>query len=103
MFCTENDVSNNSSIVACILWRQKLSTEPLPSNDMGIHIQSHRLMGGIYEERHWDGQKCRDTHTKLVEISSGSQKCIGTDTHTNTQMHRQRGNTISLYSFPRIK
>jgi hypothetical protein len=24
-------------------------TEPLPSNDRGIHIQTHRLMGGIYE------------------------------------------------------
>jgi hypothetical protein len=26
-------------------------TEPLPSNDRGIHIQAHRLMGGIYEVR----------------------------------------------------
>jgi hypothetical protein len=24
-------------------------TNPLPSNDRGIHIETHRLMGGIYE------------------------------------------------------
>jgi hypothetical protein len=26
-------------------------TKMLPSNDKGIHIQTHRLMGGIYEVR----------------------------------------------------
>jgi hypothetical protein len=26
-------------------------TEPLPSNDRGIHMQTHRLMRGIYKVR----------------------------------------------------
>jgi hypothetical protein len=35
----------------CIRSRGNVFTEPLPSNDRGIHIQAHRLMGGIYEVR----------------------------------------------------
>jgi hypothetical protein len=34
-----------------ILCRGNVFTEPLPINDRGIHIQSHRVMGGIYELR----------------------------------------------------
>jgi hypothetical protein len=30
-----------------IRYRGNVSTEPLPSNDRGIHIQTHRLMRGI--------------------------------------------------------
>jgi hypothetical protein len=33
----ENDASNNSSIVACVRYRGNVCTEPLPSNDRGIH------------------------------------------------------------------
>jgi hypothetical protein len=33
----------------CIYCHGNVFTEPLPSNDMGIRIQTHRLMGGIYE------------------------------------------------------
>jgi hypothetical protein len=40
----ENDVSN---ICVCIRYRGNASTEPLPSNDKGIHIQTHRVMWGI--------------------------------------------------------
>jgi hypothetical protein len=41
----ENDASNNSSIVACVFGTEvTFFTEPLPSNDKGIH----RLMGGIF-------------------------------------------------------
>jgi hypothetical protein len=35
----------------CIRYHGKVFSEPLPSNDMGIHIQTQRLMGGIYEVR----------------------------------------------------
>jgi hypothetical protein len=35
----------------CIRRRGNVSTERLPSNDRGIHIQTYRLMGGIYETR----------------------------------------------------
>jgi hypothetical protein len=31
--------------------RGNVFTEPLPSSDRGIHIQTHRLMGGVYEVR----------------------------------------------------
>jgi hypothetical protein len=42
-------------------------TEPLPSNDRWILIQTQRLMGGFYEERRWDGLRCRDMHTKFLK------------------------------------
>jgi hypothetical protein len=35
----------------CIRCRGNVFTEPLPSNDVGIHVQTHKLMGGIYEIR----------------------------------------------------
>jgi hypothetical protein len=44
----ENDGSNDS-IVACIRCSGNVFTEPLPRSDMGLHIQTCRLMGGIYE------------------------------------------------------
>jgi hypothetical protein len=34
-----------------ILRRGNIFTEPLPSNDMTTHIQTHRLVEGIYEVR----------------------------------------------------
>jgi hypothetical protein len=40
-------------------------TEPLPSNDRGIHIQTQRLMGGVYEARRSDGLRCYDIRTKF--------------------------------------
>jgi hypothetical protein len=42
-----------------------VSAVPLPSNYKGIHIQTHRPMGGIYEVRRWDGLRCHDLHTKF--------------------------------------
>jgi hypothetical protein len=63
MNCIENDASNNSSILACtrISCRTELVTQPLPSNyrgnfteplpssDTGIHMETHTMIGGIYE------------------------------------------------------
>jgi hypothetical protein len=40
-------------------------TEPLPSNDRGIHIQTHRMMGEIYKVRRSDGLSCRHIHAKF--------------------------------------
>jgi hypothetical protein len=37
----ENDASNNSSI-ACIRYRGEVSTEPMPSNDGGIHTHTQQ-------------------------------------------------------------
>jgi hypothetical protein len=42
-------------------------TEPLPSNDRGIHIQTYRMMGWIYEVLRSDGLKCHDVHTKFYK------------------------------------
>jgi hypothetical protein len=41
----------------------------------GIHIQTRRLMGGIYEVRRWDGLSC---------LGLGSQKLIRGDSQTQT-------------------
>jgi hypothetical protein len=35
----------------CIRCRRNVFAEPLLSKDTGLHIQTHRLMGGIYEVR----------------------------------------------------
>jgi hypothetical protein len=80
----EIDASNNSSIVACLFVTrvtllpsrclatiggflpsrcQAMIGEFLPSCCVatmgGIHIQAHRLTGGIYEVRRWDGLRCQ--------------------------------------------
>jgi hypothetical protein len=40
----------SSSIVACVFVPAvTFFAKPLPSNDMGIHKQAHRLMRGMYE------------------------------------------------------
>jgi hypothetical protein len=57
-------VLKNSYIVACIRCRSNVFTKPLPSNDR-IHIQTHRLMGGIYEVRRSDVLSSHDIHTKF--------------------------------------
>jgi hypothetical protein len=49
----------------CIRCRGNIYTEPLLSNDKGLHIQTHRQMGGIYEVRRLDGLRCHDIHTKF--------------------------------------
>jgi hypothetical protein len=35
----------------CIHGGGNIFTEPLPNSDRGIHIQTDKLMGGIYEVR----------------------------------------------------
>jgi hypothetical protein len=45
------EASLNSYIAMCIRCRGNVVTEPLRSNDMRIHLVTHRLMGGIYEVR----------------------------------------------------
>jgi hypothetical protein len=60
----------------------------------GIHIQTHRLMEGIYELRRWDGLRCLDIHTKFHKDLFSHSKFNSGDTHTDT--HRQQGYFISL-------
>jgi hypothetical protein len=68
----ENDASNSSSIVACVFLA---AVTFLPSRCIatigGVHIQTHRLMGGIYEVCLSDGLRCRDLHTSFIKIGSG--------------------------------
>jgi hypothetical protein len=57
-------------------------TEPLPSN---IHIQTPRLIGGIYEVHHSDGLGCHDIHTEFHKDwfrHSKIDKGGFTDTHS---------------------
>jgi hypothetical protein len=61
----KKDASNISYIFACIRCPKNVCTELLPSNDKGIHIQAHRLMGGILEVLCWDGLRCHDIHTEF--------------------------------------
>jgi hypothetical protein len=51
----------------------------------GIHTETHRLMGHIYEVRRWDGLKCHDIHTNFTKIGSEIQKLMGGGIHTHTQ------------------
>jgi hypothetical protein len=52
----------------------------------GIHIQPHRLMGGIYEVCHSDELRCRDIQyiSSFIKIGSGVKKLIRRiDRHTD--------------------
>jgi hypothetical protein len=77
----------------CIRCRGNVITEPLPSTDKGVYIQTHRLMGGIYEVRH-------DIHTKFnkdwftnFEVDGGGV----------TDTHRQQRDLISLLYFFKLR
>jgi hypothetical protein len=54
----------------------------------GLHMQTHRLMGGIYEVRCSDGLYCHDI-PHFIKIGSSVQKLIG-------GIPRQHGDCISL-------
>jgi hypothetical protein len=71
--------------------RHNVFTEPLPSNDRGIYIQTHTLRGGIYEVRRRDGLGCDDIHTKFHKYWSSQSKFEREDTQT----HRQHGDLMS--------
>jgi hypothetical protein len=77
----------------CIRCRFSFRTESLPSNDRGVHIQTHRLMGRIYKVRRRDGLKCHDIQS-LIKTGLGIHKLIWGDTQT----HRQHGDRISILS-----
>jgi hypothetical protein len=55
-------------------------------------IYRHRLVGGIYDGRFWDGLRCHDTHTKF-------HKDWLRHSEVDTQAHRQHGECISLVLF----
>jgi hypothetical protein len=57
--------------------RGNVFTEALPSNDRGKNIQTHRLMGGIYEVAVEMGPGATICIQSFIKIGSGIQKLIG--------------------------
>jgi hypothetical protein len=62
---TANGVSKLFHCCLCIRCRGNISIELLPSNDRGLHIQTHRLMGRIHEVRSSDAIMCHVIYTKF--------------------------------------
>jgi hypothetical protein len=94
MECIYKYASNNSSIVGPAYQKQKGRTIPnhCLATTGDIHIQTHRLLAGIYEVCHWDGLRCPDTYTKFHRDWFRRSKADGAD----TQPCRQNGNLTSL-------
>jgi hypothetical protein len=60
--------------------------EPLPSNDRGIHIQTYRPMGGIFNGAVKMGSGAVIYIPSFIKIGSGIQKLIGgINRHIHTQ------------------
>jgi hypothetical protein len=57
----KHETKNNSAIITYIRWNWEVSADPLPNNDMVIHMLIHRRMGEIYKVRRWDELTCYDT------------------------------------------
>jgi hypothetical protein len=72
----------------CISCRANVFTEPLPSNDRGVH----RLMGGFYEIHHRDRLRWHDIHTKCHKDWFKHQNLIG-------GIHRHRQHDILMSTF----
>lgn len=65
-------------------------TEPLPNNNRE-YTQRHRLIGGIYVVRHWDGLTCHDTHTMFHKDWFGHSEINRSgyaDTQTSWRSHK---------------
>jgi hypothetical protein len=54
----------------------------------GMHIQTHRLTGGIYEVCLWDGLSCHDIDTKFHEDWFRHSNVIRGDTQTGWRTHK---------------
>jgi hypothetical protein len=73
----ENNRSSYSSVVGCLFAaRMCIFSSCLTNNDRGTHVQTHRLMGRIYEVCIWDGLRSQDTLPSLIKIGSGVQKLM---------------------------
>jgi hypothetical protein len=84
----ENDASNNPPVVAHVF---VAAVTFLPSRCLATYTYRHKLMGGIYEVRRWDGLMCHHIHTKFHKIGSGIQKLISggyTDIQTGRRTHK---------------
>jgi hypothetical protein len=86
----KNNVSNNSSLFYVLVAIAMCLPCRFLATIGGIWVQTHRLMGVIYEVRRWDG-----LIPSFIKIGSGIQNLIGGDTQT----HRQDEDCISLVLF----
>jgi hypothetical protein len=59
-------------------------TEPLPSNERGIYIQTHRLMGGIFKQAVEMASGAVIYLSSFINIGSSIQKLIVGDTQRAT-------------------
>jgi hypothetical protein len=73
----------------CIRCRGDVFTEPLPSNDKGIHTHTHKLMGRIYEIALEIDSGALIYIPSFIKLRSRIQKLIGgyTNTHTAWRSH----------------
>jgi hypothetical protein len=78
-------VQQFSYCCTCISPRGNVFTEPLPSNGRGIHMQTHKLMGGIYEVRRWDGLRCHKDWLRHSKVDEGGDT---QDTQTAWRSHK---------------
>jgi hypothetical protein len=91
----ENDTPNNASIVACV-FLAAVTCLPgrFPAMIEGIHIQTHRLVGGIMNYAVEMGSGAVICIPSFIKISSGVQKLIG-----GIHRHRQQHDLMSLLYF----
>jgi hypothetical protein len=59
--------------------------ELLPASDTEIHIQTRRVVEGMYEVSHGDGLRWRVYTPSFIEIGLGIRKLVAA--YTGTQQH----------------
>jgi hypothetical protein len=79
----------------CIRCRGNVLIEPLHSKDKGIRIQTHRLIGSIYEVRRLDGLKFQNIYIKFHKDRFRHSKVDEGDSQT----HRYHGDLICYFHF----
>jgi hypothetical protein len=92
---TENDASDNSSIVASVFVAAVTFLLSRCLSTIGEHIQTHRLVGGIMKYAVGLDSGVMIYIPSFMKIGSGIQKLIERDTLT----HRQHGDRIHRLLF----
>jgi hypothetical protein len=94
---TEKEALNNSYIFLRIFVAAGTCSRLITTGR--IHIQTHRLMGRIYEARHWDELRWHDIHTKFHRDRVRYSKVDIGDTYTDTQTARWSYKPTSIFIF----
>jgi hypothetical protein len=87
-----------------IILSLRVFTEPLHSNDKGMHIQTQKLTGGIYEICRCDMLRRFVTHTNFRNIGSDIQTLLGgyTEKQTAWQYHKPRFIFFSIFLIKKV-